>query len=169
MLDALKRKLGATTEESVSLSDYNTLQTEFASFKTDANALLETADAAHAETKQALEQALAQIEELKQFADVVVAEKAVAAEKAEALCLAARQEKITAAVGDARAPALMAATSSMDDIAFDAIVSALKVTGEAEAESALFKEVGAAAEVDAAKIVETNGTLRLLKQEFCVE
>jgi hypothetical protein len=97
---------------------------------------------------------------------------AIAAEKAELVAtaaaakLAARKEKIVAAIGTEKADALMVATGSLDDAAFEAVVSAMTGSMDAEAKSSLFTEVGVTAEADAAKVVEESAEMRILKKTY---
>lgn len=85
---------------------------------------------------------------------------------AECKRVATRQDKIVAAVGELKAPALLAATDSLDDAAFDAVVSALVGGVAAEAASPLFTEVGVTAEVDASKIVVESKEMQILKKKY---
>lgn len=58
----------------------------------------------------------------------------------------ARKESIITAVGTEKAGALMAATESLDDVQFGAIISAMAASFENESKSAMFSEQGMAAE-----------------------
>lgn len=166
MLESLKRAMSGA--DVVPKTALDALQAEFDSHKADANALLEAADEANQELKAQLEAVLAQVEELKQFAEAAEAEKARLAAEAEAARLAARKEKIVAAVGEGeRADALMAATKALEDAAFAAVVAAVTTSTVVEAKSPMFNEVGVAAEVDATKVEETsNETMRLLQEKY---
>lgn len=78
----------------------------------------------------------------------------------------ARKEKIVMSIGTAKADALMAATESLDDAAFEAIVGAMAVSFETEANTAMFKEVGVTAEAEAALVVEESSLEAALKQKY---
>jgi hypothetical protein len=134
------------------------LQAEMANLKAQA----EAATSALAEMTAKLEAAHADLSKL-------VAEKAEMAATAAAVKLAARKEKVIAAIGTERADALMAATEGLDDAQFAAVVSAMSVATDAEAKSPLFSEVGVTAEADAAKVVEESAEARILKQKYGVK
>lgn len=55
---------------------------------------------------------------------------------------ATRKEKVEAAVGTAKSPALLAATASLDDESFSAIVASLSTNLESESKSLMFTEKG---------------------------
>ena len=59
--------------------------------------------------------------------------------------LDSRKAVVVASVGTTKADALLAATDTLDDVSFNAVVSALSGSFEAEAKTDAFKEVGAAA------------------------
>lgn len=84
----------------------------------------------------------------------VEAEKAAMLAEATEKKLSARKEKIVASIGTAKAEGVMAATKDLDDAQFEAIVSALATSIDAEAKSEMFTETGASAEADASKIVD---------------
>jgi hypothetical protein len=94
------------------------------------------------------------------------AEKVAMIAEAAAKKTAARKEKVEAAVGTLKAPSLLAATESLDDAAFDAVVSALATSVDAETQSPMFKEVGIAAEVDLTKVNEETAEMRILKAKY---
>lgn len=160
MLDKFKKLLGASPEaaaeeqtETLTLkidatdvkAEIEALQEQFASFQAEANALLAAAEADAKELKEKLEAAQAVIA-------AVEAEKAQMIADQLAAKLAARKEKIVAAIGDEKADGLMAATEGLDDAAFNAVVSALVGSIEAEAKTDMFKEIGVNAEVDTAAL-----------------
>lgn len=70
--------------------------------------------------------------------------------------MSARKESIVASVGTAKADALLAATDNLDDASFNAVVSAMSGTYEAEAKTAMFKEVGMAAKTDPSAVAEMS-------------
>lgn len=130
-------------------------------------------DAVTAEFGAKLEEAAAALAEMTAKFEAAQAELAtLAAEKAEmvanarAVKLAARKEKVVAAIGTEKADGLMLATEGLDDAAFEAVVSALAGSVDAEAKTELFSEVGVAAEADAAKVVEESEEMKLLKQKY---
>lgn len=88
----------------------------------------------------------AQLAEAQALLAAVEDAKATLVADAKAAKLAARKESIVAAVGTSRADALMTATESLDEVQFTAVVSAMAMSFEAEAESPMFKESGVAAE-----------------------
>lgn len=86
---------------------------------------------------------------------------------AKAKVLAARKEKIVAAVGTGKADALLTATESLEDAAFNAVVSAMAGSVDAEANTNLFKEVGVDAQADATQVTEAdNETAKLLAAKY---
>jgi hypothetical protein len=87
---------------------------------------------------------------LTQFAEA----KAALEKEIQAKRLETRKNVIVEAVGTAKADALLAATDSLDDAAFTAVVSALGMSMEAEAKTPAFKEVGVDAKADAVKVDE---------------
>lgn len=142
----------------VPAADVEALTAEFAEFKASA----EAAQAALTVTVAELTTALATATE------ALAATKAEAAQVAAAALatkMEARKEKVTSLLGTVRADALLQVTEGMDDAAFDAVVSALGIGAEAEAEAPLFKEVGVAAQADAAVVTE-SAEMRILKQKF---
>lgn len=172
MLEKFKKKLGieGQAQEVASVeaaaADLSAIQaelTEALSQVTTANELIAEMTEAHAAEVANLK---AEIEAAKAALDAIEAEKAEMIAKAEAAKLAARKEKVVAAIGTEKAEGLMAATGHLDDAAFEAVVSALAGSVEAEASSDLFKEVGVDAEVDAAKVVEESEEMKLLKQKY---
>jgi len=133
----------------------------------------ETLDAANASANvdvAALQSAVASLTEQLTAKDTLIAsltaqvdaahEFKAAAEKAAAEArVAARTSKLTALVGNVQAASLQAATASMDEASFEAVVSALSLKTTVEANSAEFSEVGVDGNADAAKLVaEANGS-----------
>jgi len=92
--------------------------------------------------------------------------KATLVAQAAAARLEARSKAIVDAVGTDKAPALLAATDSLDDEQFNAIVNAMAQSFEKEAATALFKEVGVAASGDASQAAEESQEMQLLKQKY---
>lgn len=186
MLDKLKKMMGAKAEEVVQAdAPVETVEavveavvevaeaTEVAAVvEAVAEEVAPSLDAELALAKDSIASLIAEVAELKALVEAadaalaaVNAEKAALVADAEAKRLAARKEKIVAAIGTEKADALMTATGSLDDTAFEAVVSALNGSIAAEASSDLFKEVGVAAEADASK-VEESAEMRLLKQKY---
>lgn len=90
-------------------------------------------------------------------AELAAAEKSKAdlITDAKAKQAAARKAKVETAIGEnEKAAKLLAATENMEDAQFEAVVSALAGSFEAEAKTEMFKEVGVAAEADASKVDE---------------
>lgn len=168
----LQRILGdksdaAASVEAAVAEATSALQAEYSEFKATAEEVLAATESQLSEATAALAEAATRITELEASLAVVAAEKQAAAESAEVARLALRQEKIVAAVGEGeRADALRAATEGMEDAAFDAVLAAVGATFVAESKSALFTEVGVAAEADASKAMQSNGTRRILEEKY---
>lgn len=141
------------------------LRAEFDSYKETAEAMVAQAEEQAASLSAQLAEANAKLNAATEALTVAAAEKAAAEAEALAQKLAARKEKVVAAIGTERADALLKVTENMDDAAFEAVVSALGVSAETEANSALFKEVGASGEADASQVVE-SAEMRILKQKY---
>lgn len=155
MLDAIKKKLGMTpvTEEAKMKDEKPQASTPVV----DNTAAMETLQAsfdAQAEQLAALTSQLAAAQAEVESARAAVAEvekaKAEAIAQAKAVKMAARNEKIVAALGTEKAPGLMAATEGLDDKAFEAVVSALAGSVEVEAKTELFNEIGVDAKAEVA-------------------
>lgn len=148
------------------------LQAEFDAFKLDSASQLEQASTALSQAVETVKEADAKIAELQAalaasedskvklqaFADAAELEKTRLAAEAEQKRLDARKATIVAAVGTAKADALMAATSNLDDAAFEAVTSALGNSVDAEAQTKLFKETGVAGDVDPVRVAEAAGS-----------
>ena len=83
--------------------------------------------------------------------------------------LAARTEAVVASVGTVKADALLAATNSLDDAQFEAIVGAMATNFELEAKSEMFKEVGVSSPADTEKVVEAAAETaegKLLRKKY---
>lgn len=72
--------------------------------------------------------------------------------------IAARNSKLVEVVGTDAAAGLMAATASLDDTAFDAVVNAMSVKAKVEATAPAFKEVGVEGTADASKVSAEAGS-----------
>lgn len=166
MLDALKKKLQGEVNSELQ-TKFDALQAEFEGYKATAEELLEAANAENDELKAKL----ASVEDLiaKAEAEKEAAEKAALEAK-----LNARKEKVVAAVGTDRADGLLAATESLTDEQFEAVVSSLAVSASAEAKSKMFVEQGAAveaaADIDVDELAkEKSEVLKLLKAEHNIQ
>lgn len=173
MKDTLKRMLGLSpdtakaedTEKDVTM---DALDTGAVTPAADANAVdVAALQASLATAVSELADAQTKIAEL---SGLVAAATEFAAAKDKAALeakLSARKAKVTAALGTAKADAFMAATASMEDTAFDAVMSAMATTAATEADTALFKDVGVDAEVDQTKVsAETNGVMDYLTSKY---
>jgi hypothetical protein len=106
------------------------------------------------------------------LAEAVAALETFATEREASLAAAkaaktlARTKTVEAKIGTAKAPALVTATESLDDTAFEAIVSALSVSLEVEGKSEMFREVGVDAEADKTTVQEESGEMKILKAKY---
>jgi hypothetical protein len=109
-------------------------------------------------------------DEMKKSFDAMLAEKAAMIAEAAQKRLSARKEKVEMAVGTEKASALLAATESLDDAQFEAIVEAMKTTLKTEAEkNPMFQEVGMAGEADHVETLEAAGVTKeaeMLKEKY---
>ena len=97
---------------------------------------------------------------------IIEADKASMVAKAVEAKLASRKDKVVEMIGTERADALMTATANMEDAAFDAVLVAMSVATEKEANSAMFKEIGVSGEVDASKVEEEGAVMKALKAKY---
>lgn len=148
------------------VADLENLQAEFEAFKAEANALLEAAEAQVQEMTQALQDKTEQVEALQAEVSQLKTSAEALMKTAEEKRLAARKEKIVAAIGTGQADALMAATTSMEDAQFEAVLAALAGKQETESKSKMFTEQGVAAEVDAATYVEETPEMKALRGKY---
>lgn len=139
--------------------DTSALQLELDAIKAEFGVQLDAANAALAELTGKYEVATAQLA-------AIAAEKAELVANAAAAKLAARKEKIVAAIGTEKSDALMTATEGLDDAQFNAVVSAMAGSVEAEAKTDLFKEVGVTADADASKVTEESAEMQILKKKY---
>jgi hypothetical protein len=175
MIDALKRKLGilpATVAEAADTAKEN----ETMDVKDKDAAALAAADtnavdvaglqASLASTVAELADAHTKITELSAL--VEAAKEFNAAQVAAALEVktAARKLAVVNAVGTVKADALMAATASLEDSAFDAVMAAMTTTAAAEADTALFKEVGVDAEASTTSLADSNPVMDYLTAKY---
>jgi hypothetical protein len=158
--------VGVAPEATVVASEATAaLQAEFEAFKAEASAT-------QLELSEALTKALAAVGEADtavaaaqaQVADLT-AQLATFKEQVEAARLAARKEKIEAAVGTDRADALMESTKDVPDASFEAVVAALKVSADLEGKSKMFTAQGAdGTQPDAPALVAESETMKIVKQ-----
>lgn len=180
MLDKFKKLLGTQEANAATeTEDKNTItvKVDAEDFKAELEQLkaefATQLEGAKAEAADALAQAVAQAEQLIAAKDETIAK--LVAEKEQMIAddlatkMAARKEKIVASIGTEKADALMKATEGLDDTAFEAVVSAMAGSVEAEASTALFREVGVDAVADATKVVaEESTTMKILKAQYQV-
>jgi hypothetical protein len=131
---------------------------------------------ATSDTQAALTAALAELGEVRaSLAEVTAALSAVheAKELAEANALAtklaARKEKVVAALGTALADVFMGATESMPDAQFDTVMAAMAVSSASEADSLAFKQLGVEAQANVDALVAeaaTSGTGAMLAAKY---
>ena len=171
MLDKFKKLLGNTEPQEQleqviveAVADNSNevlakLQADFDSYKAEADQLLTQATAEVAELKTKLEAANAVIAAAEQA-------KALAEKQTLETKMAARKEKIVAAIGTEKADGLMLATEALDDAAFNAVLSALAGSVEAEASTEMFKEVGVDAKAEAPKTDAVSRLAAALQAEI---
>ena len=172
MLDKFKKLLGATPEAKVApileaAKDVITLAAddmlaELSQMRTD----FEAGTAALNDAQAALAEMTANFEAAQAALNALTAEKADMAVKAEAAKFAVRKEKVVSAIGTEKADGLMLATQGLDDAAFDAVVSALAGSVDAEAKMGLFTEVGVAASADTTKIVAESAEMKIINKKY---
>lgn len=168
LLGKLKEDSGEVVEATAVVpTDITELQAEFDAFRLKVEEeqkqladALEVAVAAVAAADTEVASAKARVEELE--AQLALIE----AQHAEKLA-ASRLKKIEAVVGSAKAPALMAATSKLEDAEFEAVVNAMAAASDIEANSKMFSEVGATATVDASKAEEIESQeMKILRNKY---
>lgn len=166
MFGRLMAKLRGTPAADVATEAVAALQADFDAFKASAALELATATANLETALTAVQEADARVVEMQAALDAVAAEQEKALAAAEAAKLQTRKEKIEATVGSEKADALMTATTGLDDTAFDAVLAAMTTASTNEAKSKMFTERGAAAEVDANKVVELSAEMKLLQDKY---
>jgi len=147
-------------------TDASDVQTELSVMRAEFDAALATLTAEYDGAKAALDGMTANYEAAQAAVNALTAEKAEMAVKAETAKFAARKEKVVLAIGTAKADGLMLATQGLDDAAFEAVVSALAGSVDAEASTNLFTEVGVAAAADTTKIVNESPEMSIIKQKY---
>lgn len=163
----LAKLLGKVEQvDAAQIENFNALAAEFVAYKDEAEGVVQAYTTQVAELTTNLEAAAAQITELQSQLDAATAEKREAAEAAAAAKVAARKEKIVAAIGEDKADALLTATAHMEDAQFDTVVAALTGAALAEAKSPLFKEVGASVEANVPQTTGESAEMKILKQKY---
>lgn len=149
------------------------LQAEFDAFKLEAGTQIEASATALLQAVETVKEADTKITDLQTsltaatnkltafqaFADQAAAEKLALEVTAETARMDARKVKIVAAVGTAKADALMASTQTLADADFESIVSALGTSVATEAKTKLFSEIGVAGETDTARVTEGQSSV----------
>ena len=171
MLEKFKKLLGSVEakapEAVVEAAVQAPADASFSDVRNDIEAALGATDVAAslAVAVEALASMTANYEAAQAALNAITAEKAEMVVKAAAAKFAARKEKVELAVGKSgKSDALLAATNALDDGAFEAVVSALAGSVDAEAKTSLFTEVGATASADLTKIVEESSVMKLINE-----
>lgn len=159
MLDHLKKKFGLADTKVEASAETATVVSEL-------TAALEQSEASVATLTAQLAEAMEKLASVDEILAKAEADKQALVEAAEKARTEARMSAIVYAVGTAKADALFSATKSLGDEEFNAIVSAMQGTLEVEAESALFTEVGATAEVDVANVKEKSALEKALEEKY---
>ena len=92
----------------------------------------------------------------------IEADKAALQATAKAKVLATRQEKLEVIMGTTKAPGVAAALENLDDATFETVLGTYAASYEAEANSAMFNEVGVAAEA-ASSAPEESLEMKIIK------
>ncbi len=171
MLEALKKKLGITDEKNKIVLDANTITAETVKTLTEATEAalndLSAAETLLSEQVTTIATLTEQLATAQAALAAVEGAKEAALAEAKAVKAAARKVVVVGAIGDAKADAFLAATQGLDDAAFEAVTSALVGGVAAEADTALFKEVGVDANVDPTKPpVAESGEMKILKAKY---
>lgn len=148
------------------------VQVELKVDTSEAQLALEQLSAKFAELTEQFAELSGKYEQAQAALESLAAEKAEMIAAAQATKLEARKAQVVAAIGTEKADALMAATESLDDAAFNAVVSAMAGSVDTESKTALFQEVGVTAEVDAVQAVEAGSEskeMKLLKAKYGVK
>lgn len=147
MLDQLKRFFNAVEKEPEMVQE--TLQAPVLADNTAELASVQAALASQAEAFTTVTEQLAELtkkyDEAQAKLSAIEEDKASLLAKAAEVKAQARKEKVEATLGTAKAEGVLAATASLNDEAFEAVVSAFAASYDAEANSKAFKEVGMSA------------------------
>lgn len=158
MIDAIRKKFfsgekgSEEMKENPSQASTPAVDKELAAQLTQAQATLATQSEELAALTKMVGELSAKFEQTNAALEASEATKAALVAEATAKRLATRKEAIVAAVGTSKADSLMAATESLDDTQFNAIVGAMAASFEAEAKSKMFTEAGVAAEAVVAEV-----------------
>lgn len=171
MIDALKRKLGITPALPQAETAKENVTMDVKDDGVVAPATAETVDVVELQASLAsktaeLTAATGKIAELTALVEAAADFHAAQTKAALEAKLDARKAKVIATVGTEKAEALTAATASMEDGAFDAVMAAMATTATAEAATPLFKEVGVEASADTTKLVTGNATMDYLVSKY---
>jgi hypothetical protein len=162
----VEAKAAEATETLTVVLDTTAVETELSQMRTELDGVVAGLSAELATAVAALTDMTANFEAAQAALNALTAEKAEMVVKAEAAKFTARKEKVVLAIGTEKADGLMLATQGLDDVAFEAVVSALAGSVDAEAETSLFKEVGVQASADTTKIVAESSEMKLIKQKY---
>lgn len=170
MLDALKKKLGITDNKNKIVLDSNAVTAETIKTLTEATEValndLGAAESLMSEQAATIASLTEQLATAQAALAAVEDAKQAALAEAKATKMTARKVVVVGAIGEAKADAFLAATENLDDAAFEAVTSALVGGAALEAGSALFKEVGVDAVVDATKPAAESGEMKILKAKY---
>lgn len=155
MLNAIKKKffnVASATSQEVTMVEPQTEQPQAAVPNTAELSALVAQMASQSDALLAVQTQFAELTSKYEGAVAALAEieqaKADLIAEAKTKQLAARKVKVEATIGTAKSDAILAATESMDDAAFETIVSAFAVSLATESQSAMFTEAGVSAEAD---------------------
>jgi hypothetical protein len=153
MLDALKKRFLNAIQEEVEMVEPKTEQPQAAVTNTAELSALAAQLASQSEALLAVQTQFAELSSKYEEAQASLSAVEQAKENliidAKAKQLASRKAKVEAAIGTAKAPSLLAATETLDDVSFEAIVTSLATSLEDEAKTKMFVETGVAGEADA--------------------
>lgn len=165
MLAKLIGSFSPEAAEAVASDATMAVQVEFDAFKTATEANTTELSTALTAAMSAVAEADTKVAELTAQLAALTAQMSEFKAQAVAAKLTARKEKLVAAVGTARADALMDSTQGVDDVAFETVVSALTLSSSLESKTKLFVEQGADAQADASKTVAVESeTMKIVKQ-----
>ena len=166
MIDAIRKKFfsgekGSEMKEKPAQASTPAVDTNMAAELKQAQDAL-TSQAADMQALTELVQELStKFEQAQAALNASEAAKAALVAEAATKRLATRKEAIVAAVGTDKAETLMAATETLDDAQFNAVVGAMAASFEAEAKSKMFTEAGVSAEAKQPVDAETDTAKKL--------
>lgn len=165
MLAKLIGSFSPEAAEAVASDATMAVQAEFDAFKAAAQAETTELSTALTTALTAVAEADGKVAELTTQLATLTTQLSVFTAQVQAAKLAARKEKLVAAVGTERADALMESTQGVDDASFETVVSALTLSTSLESQSNMFVEKGADAQADASKTVAVESeTMKIVKQ-----